>query len=142
VAWNSDPATEIDEMVRGAFPDEVSVTVRVAVCPTATDPNATLVLLSVIDAVYAFNWIAKLLEPPFAVAAMLAVWVVLTLATVAVKVAADAPDGTVIDDGTETAALLLLNETVNPPLGAAEFKVTVHVSDPAPVIACFAQTRD
>jgi hypothetical protein len=73
---------------------------------------------------------------------MLAVCVVLTLATVAVKVAADAPDGTVIDDGTETAALLLLNETVNPPLGAAEFKVTVHVSVPAPVIACFAQTRD
>jgi hypothetical protein len=64
------------------------------------------------------------------------------LATVAVKTAADAPDGTVTDDGTETAALLLLNDTVNPAPGAAEFKLTVHVSVPAPVMLCFVQTRD
>jgi len=52
---NRDPATEIDEMFNGALPDEVNVTVFVAVCPTATDPNDTLVLLSESEGVPAFN---------------------------------------------------------------------------------------
>jgi hypothetical protein len=55
VALNRDPATEIDEMFNGALPDEVNVTVFVAVCPTATDPNDTLVLLSESEGVPAFN---------------------------------------------------------------------------------------
>jgi hypothetical protein len=47
VALNKDPATEMEEMAKGAFPADVSVTVLVAVCPTATDPNETVVLLIV-----------------------------------------------------------------------------------------------
>ena len=55
VAVNKDPATEIDEIVNGWFPDELSVTVREAVCPTPICPNATFVLLRLNDAVDAFN---------------------------------------------------------------------------------------
>jgi hypothetical protein len=36
--------------------------------------------------------------------------------------------------GTETAELLLARFTLNPPAGAAEVKVTVQASDPAPAM--------
>jgi len=55
VALKSDPATEIDEIVKGPLPDEVSVTVLVAVCPTFTPPNDTVEVLSVRDGLAAFN---------------------------------------------------------------------------------------
>lgn len=44
-----------------------------------------------------------------------------------------APAGTVIDDGTVTALLLLLRLTTTPPLPAAVLSVTLQVSEPAPV---------
>ena len=44
VPLNSDPTTEMDEMVKGRFPVELNDTDRVAVCPTFTAPNETLVL--------------------------------------------------------------------------------------------------
>jgi hypothetical protein len=53
---------------------------------------------------------------------------------VAVKLAADAALGTITDAGTDIAALLLLNATAKPPLGAPELNVTVHDVVPAPVI--------
>lgn len=130
----SDPATEIDEIVTGAFPDDDSVTVLVAVCPTFTPPNETVVLLSARDGVLAFNWIAKLFVVPFALAVTLAVCPLPTAATVAEKLAADAPLCTVTDGGTVTAALLLLSATAEPPLGAPALRVTVHAVVPAPVI--------
>jgi hypothetical protein len=42
--------------------------------------------------------------------------------------------GTVTVAGNVTAALLLATLTLNPPLGAAAFSVTVQASVPAPVI--------
>jgi len=42
-------------MVSGALPDEVSETTLVAVCPTATDPNGTVVLLKVNEGVPTFS---------------------------------------------------------------------------------------
>jgi hypothetical protein len=51
----------------------------------------------------------------------------LMLPTVAVKVAVVAPEATVTEAGTLTAALLLESDTTAPPLGAACDIVTVHV---------------
>ncbi len=41
IAPNREPATEIDEIVTGAVPEEVTATGAVAVVPTATFPNDT-----------------------------------------------------------------------------------------------------
>jgi len=46
VALNSEPATDIDDIVSGALPADVIITDFVAVCPTLTDPNDTVVLLT------------------------------------------------------------------------------------------------
>jgi hypothetical protein len=48
---NSEPATEMAEMVTGAVPVEVKVTVLEAVCPTATLPKAKLFVLRTSDGV-------------------------------------------------------------------------------------------
>lgn len=130
---NTEPATEIDEMVSGALPEEVNVTALVAVCPTSTDPNATLVLLIVIAGADAFSWIAKLFAMPFAVPVMLAVFELLTAAMVAANDAEEAPAGTVVEAGTEAAVSLLLNETRTPPVGAGALRLTTQLSVSAPV---------
>jgi hypothetical protein len=52
-----------------------------------------------------------------------------------------APAGTVTDDGTVTAELLLERLTAAPFFGAAMSVVTVQVSVPAPVIEPLAQLR-
>jgi hypothetical protein len=59
---------------------------------------------------------------------------VLTAAIVAVKLLVAAPEATVRLAGTLTEELLLVKLTANPPLGASAFRVTVHLSVPAPVI--------
>ena len=59
---------------------------------------------------------------------------VLTLETIAAKLALVDPDGTETETGTLTAALLLARFTVTPPLGAAALNVTSHESDPAAII--------
>jgi hypothetical protein len=66
---------------------------------------------------------------------------VLTAVTVAVKLALLAPATTVTLAGTVTALLLLARLTVNPPVAAAVFRVTVQVSVPAPVIDPLLQLR-
>src|ERR1035438_7196325 len=76
----------------------------------------------------------------FAVALSVAVWVVVTAATVAVNPAVVAPAATVTEAGTVTEELLLLSVTACPPAGAAALSVTVHGSLPAPVIAALVQT--
>ena len=66
--------------------------------------------------------------------------VVVTVETVAVKVALEDPAGTVTEAGTDASVLLLLVRlTAKPPVGAAAFSVTVQLSVPAPVIEPFAQ---
>ena len=59
---------------------------------------------------------------------------VLTEATVAEKLALVAPAATVTEAGTVTEELLLARFAANPPLAAAVFRVTVHGSEPAPVM--------
>ncbi len=81
---------------------------------------------SVIDAV---------LELPFKLALTVAVWPLVTLAAVAVKLAALAPAATITEDGTVKLALLLLNATLAPPLGAAPLKLTVQLVLPGVVSA-------
>jgi hypothetical protein len=49
-------------------------------------------------------------------------------AAVALKVAAVAPAATVTDAGTVSEALLLASVTLDPPVGAAVFKVTVQLA--------------
>ena len=65
-----------------------------------------------------------------------------TAATVTAKFPEAAPAGTVIDVGTETAALLLLKATDKPLLGAPALNLTVHDVVPAPVIAVVAHVSD
>src|SRR6185312_8605952 len=65
---------------------------------------------------------------------MVAVCAVLTDETLAVKPALAAPAGTVTEDGTVTALLLLDRPTASPPDPAAADKLTVHASLPEPVI--------
>jgi hypothetical protein len=82
----------------------------------------------------ASNCKVKLSEMPSALAVSIAVCVVLTGETVAVKPALLAPAGTVTEAGTITAGLLLVRLVVSPPLGAAAFSVTVQLSLPAPLM--------
>jgi hypothetical protein len=74
-----------------------------------------------------------------ALAVSIAVCAVLTDATVAEKPALVAPAGTVTEAGTVIDELLLERLTVNPPLAAAAFNVSVQASVPAPVIDAFEQ---
>ena len=73
VALNNEPATEIDDIVSAAFPEDESVTIFAAVWPTFTAPNATVVLLIESAGVYAFNCIPNLADEPFALAVRFAV---------------------------------------------------------------------
>jgi len=61
--------------------------------------------------------------------------------TVAVNPACVALAGTVTEAGTATAVLLLLRLTLNPPLGALRFSVTVQASAPDPVMDPLLQER-
>ena len=64
-----------------------------------------------------------------------------TDATLAVKLALVAPDATVSDDGTETAALLLERFTASPAAGAGPVRLTLHPSDPDPVNEALVHVR-
>ena len=70
---------------------------------------------------------------PFAVAESVAVWAVVTDATVAVNEALVAPEATVTLPGAVRALLLLATETLTPVDGAAPLSDTVHADVPAPV---------
>jgi len=61
---------------------------------------------------------------------MTAAWLVLMLATVAVKPAVVEPAETVTEAGTVTAALLLDNDTEAPPAGAPSVSVAVQEEVP------------
>jgi hypothetical protein len=58
------------------------------------------------------------------------------------KVALVADGETVTEDGTDTAALLLDKETLNPPAGAAAERVTVHSSESLPVMDAVVQFNE
>jgi hypothetical protein len=85
---------------------------------------------------------AKISATPSALAVSVAVCIVLTGETLAVKLALVAPAGTATDAGTVTAELLLAKPTVSPPLAAAAFRVTAQRSVPAPVTDRLAQLKE
>jgi hypothetical protein len=128
------PVIVAELMVSDPVPLEVSVTDCDVGVFRLTFPKETLLVLSVIAGVVAFNCSAKLAEALAALAVSVAVCADVTAETVAVKPTLDALAGTIAVAGAVTAELLLARLTVNPPLGAAPFSETVHESDPAPVI--------
>lgn len=77
--------------------------------------------------------------PPLAV--RIIVCEVVTAAAVAVKPTLVAFTGTVTEEGTVSAALLLASPTLKPPEGAAELRVAVQESVPVPVIDDLAHER-
>lgn len=117
-----------------AVPVEDKVTDCVAGVFRLTLPNVRLVALMLSVGTPAPNCRAKVFATPPALAVNVTVCAELNAETVAVKLAPLAVAGTVTVTGTATALLLLARLTVNPPAGAAEFRVTVQLSAPAPVI--------
>jgi hypothetical protein len=137
---NDDPVTGTLVIVTGAVPVELRVTVWFALCPVWTSPKFTLLVLTLNVGVVSDGETAgdickaKVLDALPTLALTVAVCVVETEATEAMKPALVAFAATITDAGTITDALLLDRFTVNPPAGAAAVRLTVQVSDPAPVI--------
>lgn len=139
VAPNKAPATETDEIVTGAVPADVSVTVCVAVLFTATPPNETLLAFSVSFGEPTLSCRESALEVLPVVAVTVADCALVTEATFAVKAAVVAVAGTVTALGTVTAPLLLARPTFTPPVGAEPDKLTVQASAREPVIEVLLQ---
>ena len=133
------PVTEAPLTVTGALPVDVTVTDCVACELTFTDPNATLLVLTLRMGATAPNSSAYDCEIPATFAVTATLCAVLTEFTVAVNPTLVSPAGTLTEVGTVTAALLLTRLTVSPPLAAAAFKFTVQLSVPAPVMVLVAQ---
>jgi hypothetical protein len=133
------PLNVTELMVTGAVPVEVNVTGSVEAVFTVTLPNAKLVGLTVNVGTAAFNCSPKVLEAPPALAVRVTACAVVTDVTVAVNPALLALAGTTTVAGTVTAALLLANDTLKPPVPAGPLSVTVQVSVPAPVIDALLQ---
>lgn len=73
-------------------------------------------------------------ELPLKVAESVTLWLVVTVAAAAVKVAAVEPAATVTEDGTVRLPLPLLRVTVEPPAGAPALSVTVQFALPGVMI--------
>ena len=132
-ALNPAPVTLAALMVSGTVPDEVRVSVSVAVLFTATDPKLRLPELNLSPGTAAPRLIAYVCVAPPAEAVKVAVCAVLTDEMVAVNPALAAPAGTVTEEGTVTALLSLDRLTASPPDPAAADRLTVQASVPAPV---------
>ncbi len=104
-----------------------------------TSPKFTTVELIPSPDVLVPSCNAKVFATLPALAVSVTVAGVLTVETVAVKLALVAPAATVALAGTVTAELLLARLTAIPPLAAAAFSVTVQLSVPAPVIEALVQ---
>lgn len=136
------PVTVAESMVTAAAPVEVKVTDCAACAPTEILPKLTLAALMVSPGLATLTSRAKFAEMPPAVAVSVTACGPLTADTVAEKLALVAPAATVTDDGTLTSELLLARFTRKPPLGAAVFNVTVHVSVPEPMIEPLLQASE
>src|SRR5580692_7565390 len=133
------PVNVAELMVTGAVPVEVNVTGSVDGVFTVTLPNARLAGLMVNVGTPAFSCRAKVLETPPEFAVRVTACAVATDDTVAVNAALLALAGTTTVAGTVTAALLLVTDTLKPPLPAGPLSVTVQASLPAPVIDALLQ---
>ncbi len=140
-ALNPLPVTVSAFMTTAAVPVEVKVSDCVSDVPTPMFPKARLELLTLKVGTDAPSCSAKVWAVLFALAVSVAVCAELTEETVAVKLAALAPAGTITAAGTVTALLLLARLTAMPPESAPEFSVIVQMSVPAPVIEPLAQVR-
>jgi hypothetical protein len=127
------PATVAALTVTDAVPEEVKVRDWVAGEFRSTSPKAMVVAFTLSVGVPVPSCRAKVSATLLALAVRVAVWAVVTEETVAVKAAVVAPAATVTEAGTVTDELLLARFTVNPPVGAAAFSVTVQLSVPDPV---------
>jgi hypothetical protein len=139
VAPNSEPATEIEEIVAGAVPEEVRVTDCVPVLPTATFPNDTDVVFRVSAGVAAFSCSETVLEVLPLVAVSATDCALLTEVALAVNAALVAAAGTVTEAGTMTELLLLARLMLRPPVGAEADMLTVHASARDPVMEVLLQ---
>lgn len=128
-----DPLAVTELTVRAAVPEELRVTVCVVVAFSVTLPKTSVFELRVKVGVLAVSCNATVFETLAALAVKVAVCVELTAAIVAAKLALVALGGTVTVAGTVTAASLLASATVNPPVEAPVFNVTVQASVPDPV---------
>src|SRR5580692_10201295 len=133
------PLNGAELMVTGAVPVEVNVTGSVDAVFTVTLPNARLAGLIVNVGTAAFNCRPKVRETPPEFAVKVTACAVVTDDTVAVNPALLALAGTTTVAGTVTAALLLVTDTLTPPLPAGPLSVTVQASVPAPVIDALLQ---
>lgn len=104
---NPVPDAESELMVTATVPLEVTVMDCETEVPSATFPKDREVALRLNAGVAAFSCRATLFEDELAPAVNVAVWAVLTEATLAVKEALEAPDATDTLAGTLTALLLL-----------------------------------
>jgi len=127
------PAIVAAVTVTDAVPDEVKVSDFVVAVFTFTLPKDRLDELTLSVGTAAPSDRAKVSATLLALAVRVTVCAVLTEETVAVKVAVVAPAATVTEAGTVTDELLLARFTVNPPVAAAAFSVTVQLSVPDPV---------
>lgn len=138
---NPAPVRVAELIVTAAAPAEVNVTVCVAEEFTGTFPKVTLLVLTVKAGVAVCAWMLKVTDAPPALAVKVDVCGVVTALTVALNVAVVAPSATVTEEGTVTAALLLVKATEVPPLGAAVLSVTVQASVPGPTTEALAQVN-
>jgi len=127
------PATVAALTVTAAVPVEDRVNVCVVAVFAFTLPKDKLDELTLSVGTAAPSDRAKVFDTLPALAVRVAVCAVLTEETVAVKVAVVDPAATVTEAGTVTVELLLARLTVNPPVAAAAFRVTVQLSVPDPV---------
>ena len=128
------PATVAALTVTAAVPVEDRVSVCVVAVFAFTLPKDKLDELTLSVGTAAPSVQGEGLATLLALAVRVAVCAVLTDETVAVKLAVVEPAATVTEAGTVTDELLLARLTVNPPVAAAAFSVTVQLSVPAPVI--------
>jgi hypothetical protein len=133
------PLNDAELMVTGAVPVEVNITGSADGVLTVTLPKPRLSGMIVNVGTAAFNCRAKVLETPPALAVRVTACAVETDDTVAVNPALLALAGTTTVAGTVTAALLLVTDTLKPPLPAGPLSVTVQASLPAPVIDALLQ---
>ena len=119
--------------VTAAVPVEDRVNVCVVAVFTLTLPKDRLDELTLSVGTPAPSDRTKVSATPPALPVSVTVCGVLTDETVAVKLAVVEPAATVTEAGTVTVELLLARLTVNPPVAAAAFRVTVQLSVPDPV---------
>ena len=135
------PLTITEFTVTAAVPDEVRVTVCVVALLTTMAPNEMLLAFRLRTGFAAFSCRDADFDVLPAVAIKVTVCAVATAVMLAENDALVAVAGTVIEAGTVTALLLLVTETLTPPVGAEPDRLTVQVSVSEPVMEALLQVK-